>query len=272
MTTVYFTVGRLRLISSDFFFLSQNSHCLYSISPRKDALTATTFPPRTLAAATVGNGMTALHLAPLFLSYLHSDAITACCYSSLRPPRCLPLKWRPCYAVQAFPPSAGSISQSATRRDICLNSRGNEDKTSARTVGSWGLADMRLGRSGSDLRQEERQSQNGNMTVHTVINRGCYTWPRLFFGMWQRSQTRSFRDIAAISYQTWGETLRGTVGWGPVCQPERAESYDRHLVTLPINPRPKTVVGDRTPARPIPFEGVPCIFRATSMSLRVQYP
>ncbi|KAK1688856.1 hypothetical protein BDP55DRAFT_32430 [Colletotrichum godetiae] len=86
--------------------------------------------------------MTALHLAPLFLSYLHSDAITACCYSSLRPPHCLPLKWRPCYAVQAFPPSAGSIN-----------------KTSARTVGSWGLADMRLGRSGSDLRQEERHTQ-----------------------------------------------------------------------------------------------------------------
>ncbi|KAI3546030.1 hypothetical protein CSPX01_04526 [Colletotrichum filicis] len=200
--------------------------------------------------------MTALHLAPLFLSYLHSDAITACCYSSLRPPRCLPLKWRPCYAVQAFPIHwVGSVNKSVSELWV-----------------SWGLADMRLGRSGSDLRHErrdtdaherdetERQSQNGNMTVHLVINRGYYTWPRLFFGMWQRSQTRSFRDIAAISYQTWGETLRGTMGWGPVCQPERAESYDRHLVTLPINPRPKTVVGDRTPARPIPFEGVPCIF------------
>ncbi|OHE91988.1 hypothetical protein CORC01_12724 [Colletotrichum orchidophilum] len=100
--------------------------------------------------------MTALHLAPLFLSYLHSDAITACCYSSLRPPRCLLLKWRPCYAAQAFPPLAGSINE-----DVCLN------------CGFWGLADMRLGRSGSDLRQEERherdeterQSQNGNMTI-----------------------------------------------------------------------------------------------------------
>ncbi|KAK1976798.1 hypothetical protein LZ30DRAFT_290032 [Colletotrichum cereale] len=182
--------------------------------------------------------MAALHLAPLFLSYLCSDAINACLLFPIETSGSLPMRNRGLVLMQCGhshhsqsregrPATYGADRTDALYRDVVFPmelARGLWEMrrlaAPVKPVCGFGVSPTHAMQPISSRSQTRRRdtgrrdiAQNGH---RHPFRRHQTRLPHLaaaFSWAWQTSQTRSFRSIAAISHtKLGGETLRGAGG------------------------------------------------------------